>query len=722
MKTDRGDETTPDTPDDDAALRALFARCEAPAMPETLEARIRRAHADASTSPAEETPLARLFDEHRDDVWSFVLASVRDPDVARDALEDAFFRAQRRLDAAGAAGEEAQDLGLTGVLACASEATGAVWTFLRKTGHADHPLADLDDETRALLLLRGGLGLGKDDLRRAGALAKDAGLDEARAAVRDAALALVRALPLPAHDGAPALARLIVQGALSRGDDLDLPSPGERARADEHVAACAPCALLRERARAAVDVPLRVCPGASEVLARVAERVEKDRAHRAAVDAVAARVSLACSYCHAPMLRGEAVFCAACLAPHHDDCFRDHGRCSAPGCGERAVVRAGGERSAGSRRRRVLQWFAIASAVTVAGAAAWTADLVRRETARQADAANALTVRLNEERRRSELLQQRLETAPMAASRQAEIDELRGEKNQLQDQNIELARRFDLEKKRMSDELDALRRASSLEERDAILAQARAEADDAAASDAEKLEALWAQLQALARARQVKPEDLVAEARQTAEARLEEEIEATFAAIQRQAEAREVEALVESFARLRGLMRDAEATPQVREKLSVWQQRLEDLGEVRLSIQLQVLIADGNVHLRRLADAVRREDWDLAEAAFAKATQIVEELRAAKHEVFLRNADALQLRADELIGRARALRELHRVKALITAFRVEDQDRSCVIDGRTYRKGDTVEDTTPAVVVSDITKHAVVLGAGGELVARVMSP
>lgn len=53
------------------------------------------------------------------------------------------------------------------------------------------------------------------------------------------------------------------------------------------------------------------------------------------------RVALACVYCHDRLPCADVVFCAACLAPHHDDCFVAHGRCAAPGCDESRTVRPG---------------------------------------------------------------------------------------------------------------------------------------------------------------------------------------------------------------------------------------------------------------------------------------------------------------------------------------------------------------------------------------------
>ena len=51
-------------------------------------------------------------------------------------------------------------------------------------------------------------------------------------------------------------------------------------------------------------------------------------------EALKSRVSLVCTFCHDALPRPEAVFCTACLAPHHEDCFERHGRCCTPGCGE----------------------------------------------------------------------------------------------------------------------------------------------------------------------------------------------------------------------------------------------------------------------------------------------------------------------------------------------------------------------------------------------------
>lgn len=50
-------------------------------------------------------------------------------------------------------------------------------------------------------------------------------------------------------------------------------------------------------------------------------------------------IALSCSYCHGPLPRAEACYCASCLAPHHEDCFQSYGRCTSMGCEETHTVK-----------------------------------------------------------------------------------------------------------------------------------------------------------------------------------------------------------------------------------------------------------------------------------------------------------------------------------------------------------------------------------------------
>jgi hypothetical protein len=53
---------------------------------------------------------------------------------------------------------------------------------------------------------------------------------------------------------------------------------------------------------------------------------------------VAPEVSVGCAYCKGRLARPQAVYCAACLAPHHQDCWTSHGKCAA--CAADTLVRA----------------------------------------------------------------------------------------------------------------------------------------------------------------------------------------------------------------------------------------------------------------------------------------------------------------------------------------------------------------------------------------------
>lgn len=48
-------------------------------------------------------------------------------------------------------------------------------------------------------------------------------------------------------------------------------------------------------------------------------------------------ITVACAYCKGSLEPGRSCYCAACLAPHHEDCFRNYGRCSS--CKEVEFVR-----------------------------------------------------------------------------------------------------------------------------------------------------------------------------------------------------------------------------------------------------------------------------------------------------------------------------------------------------------------------------------------------
>ncbi|MCO5167144.1 MAG: hypothetical protein M9894_12400 [Planctomycetes bacterium] len=123
------------------------------------------------------------------------------------------------------------------------------------------------------------------------------------------------------------------------------PAPGsddDRRRA-EHLTGCAACRALagaHALARGALETDPPAPPaGLREELVVAAALLAKEKAPPAPAAPVRELgVRLRCTYCHAPLASPEAVYCADCLAPAHEDCFREHGRCPAPGCGGTQVV------------------------------------------------------------------------------------------------------------------------------------------------------------------------------------------------------------------------------------------------------------------------------------------------------------------------------------------------------------------------------------------------
>jgi tetratricopeptide (TPR) repeat protein len=179
---------------------------------------------------------------------------------------------------------------------------------------------------------------------------------------------------------------------------------------------------------------------------------------------------------------------------------------------------------------------------------------------------------------------------------------------------------------------------------------------------------------------------------------LERRIEELFRQIVQLAQERQHDELVKKFTELRQIMTEyGEAgTEEVRRKLEKWNVRLAELGEVRLSIKLQIYINEGNRHLRGMQDAIREEQFDAALEHFARIEAVVEDMRNEEREVFHRNADALHLRGQSLADQARRLKKISEFVLDVTGIVVvppdSDDKDSAIINDRIYREGDTLVD------------------------------
>jgi hypothetical protein len=112
--------------------------------------------------------------------------------------------------------------------------------------------------------------------------------------------------------------------------------PDEGGRIDRHLAECELCPDLLRDFEAAGGQLAGEPAAPPEVWPALEARLDAIDASEASAPRVL--VVLSCTYCHDRLAREAAVFCAACLAPAHEDCWLEHGRCSAAGCGETRSV------------------------------------------------------------------------------------------------------------------------------------------------------------------------------------------------------------------------------------------------------------------------------------------------------------------------------------------------------------------------------------------------
>lgn len=164
-----------------------------------------------------------------------------------------------------------------------------------------------------------------------------------------------------------ALLELAPLAGVAGAEPHDALAPDEARALREHLVTCEPCRAQAEACArayaawtAATEADMRpLSPTLRErVLAAHLEAGGKppaptaDPVDPAAVEAVRRKVGLACSFCRDRLARPDVVYCAECLAPHHLECFRAHGRCCLPGCETTRFVRPQEAEDAAPRPRR----------------------------------------------------------------------------------------------------------------------------------------------------------------------------------------------------------------------------------------------------------------------------------------------------------------------------------------------------------------------------------
>jgi hypothetical protein len=344
------------TPADAVAAEAEFAdvlQALRAAEPVPAPAALReRAVAAVRADRAPDAPWG-AFAEHADAVYAYLSTLLEgDSWLAEHTLTEGFARAT-------AAAKGAQPT----LAELVQAARHAALEALAKEPLPASPNRVLDPVDHALLLERR-LGLSLVDLAR-GWSQMPARLTERLAANAEALLAQLEEgadRASPCADGRAAL----VAAPL---DLLEAEAAEDHAK---HLESCPACAGWTAPLEDAMTAAPRTLPAPEKTKQRLEERLAP--ADVASAAELGIRVAVSCCYCHDRLQRDQAAFCAACLAPHHPDCFQAHGRCATPGCAGVDMVRPTGGAAPGRTFGRQF-WSTLGGlllgATAAAAGAAW---------------------------------------------------------------------------------------------------------------------------------------------------------------------------------------------------------------------------------------------------------------------------------------------------------------------------------------------------------------
>ena len=145
---------------------------------------------------------------------------------------------------------------------------------------------------------------------------------------------------------------------------------------------------------------------------------------------------------------------------------------------------------------------------------------------------------------------------------------------------------------------------------------------------------------------------------------------------------------------------------KVAANLKKWEKKLDEWKEVRLAIQLQIYINEGNEYLRAMLKAKQNEKFDEVFEQFANVKALVEKMRHEEREEFHRNADAIFIRAKGLNDEALKLKKIKEFNLIVTGIvvdpRPESKNRAIIVFddastndkrlGRIYEENDDIRD------------------------------
>jgi hypothetical protein len=129
----------------------------------------------------------------------------------------------------------------------------------------------------------------------------------------------------------------------------------EQSALEQHLGSCERCsreARTQDELMTLLSEPPPGEPRLDRLWERVETGVSRDVAPPPSAEPPLVSIALVCAFCRDVLARADARYCASCLAPHHEECFKAHGRCSAYGCDETRTVRPAGDALPVARPRR----------------------------------------------------------------------------------------------------------------------------------------------------------------------------------------------------------------------------------------------------------------------------------------------------------------------------------------------------------------------------------
>jgi tetratricopeptide (TPR) repeat protein len=188
-----------------------------------------------------------------------------------------------------------------------------------------------------------------------------------------------------------------------------------------------------------------------------------------------------------------------------------------------------------------------------------------------------------------------------------------------------------------------------------------------------------------------------------AQTALRRELEALFERVLERAAARDVPGVERAFGELRALL-GRSGTRLAAEELEALRARFADAQELFDALRLQVLLEEGNGHLRAARAALDASRWDEALAETARVEALAARLRETDRSTFTRAADALTRRAREVARHAETARTIAGLRLEVTGIVLPPpgEPRRAIVNDRVHDEGDRVVDPRTGQPIDDL--------------------